>query len=67
VAVLGEMLEWEEEYSCQVFEMIQVYDRELADHRKDEADQHKVHQKHAKHVQDQAKFSEASNKIEEHI
>ena len=67
VAALGETQEWNDEYSHQVFKTIQVYDRELADHHKNEAAQHKARQKRVKHRQDQAKFTEVSNEIEEHI
>ena len=66
-AALGETHEWEDEYSHQVFKIIQVYDRELADHRKSEAAQHKARQKCVKHGQDKARFAEVSNETEDRI
>ena len=67
VAALGETQEWNDEYSHQVFKIIQVYNCELTDHHKNKAAQHKAHQKRVKHGQDHAKFTEVSNEIEERI
>lgn len=67
VAALGETHEWEDEWSYQIFETIQLYDRELASRRKVEATRQKASQKRAKHEQDQAKFDEESNEVAERV
>ncbi|KAH9011631.1 II DNA helicase [Lactarius pseudohatsudake] len=67
VAALNETQEWQDEWSHQVFEVIQSYDRELVDRRKDEAARHTARQKRVKYEQDQIKFAEASNETAERV
>ena len=67
VTVLDQTPEWQDLWSRQIFEVIRAYDRELAEHRKDEAARNKACQKRAKHEQDQVKFAEVSNGIAERI
>jgi len=65
--MLDEMDEWKDQWSCQVFKVIQAYDQGLADRHKDEAAWYRAHQKQVKHKQDQVKFTEVSNETEECI
>lgn len=67
VAALGETQEWEDEWSRQIFEVIQAYDRELSDQRKDEAARSKARQKRLKLEKDQVKFAEVTNEMEDRI
>ncbi len=67
VTALDETDEWKDQWSRQVFEVIQAYDQELADRHKDEAARYKARQKRVKHEQDQVKFAEVSNETTERI
>ncbi|KAH9036082.1 hypothetical protein EDB84DRAFT_1658887 [Lactarius hengduanensis] len=67
VTALDETQEWQDQWSRQIFEVIQAYDRELAERRKDEAARFKARQKRVKREQDRVKFAEVSNEIEERI
>jgi hypothetical protein len=67
VIVLDQTPEWQGLWSCQLFDVIQAYDRELDDHHKDEAARNKARQKRAKHEQDQVRFAEVSNEFAERI
>ncbi|KAI9442063.1 P-loop containing nucleoside triphosphate hydrolase protein [Lactarius psammicola] len=58
VTTLDETEEWGDQWSSQVLEVIQAYDRELADCHKEEVVRYKAHQKRVKHEQDQDKFTE---------
>ncbi|KAH9022119.1 hypothetical protein EDB85DRAFT_1895384 [Lactarius pseudohatsudake] len=65
VAVFCSTQEWQDEWSHQVFEVIQSYNRKLVDHCKDEVAHHTARQKRVKYEQDQIKFAEASNETAE--
>jgi len=52
VTALDEADEWKDQWSCQVFKVIQAYDQELADRCKDEAAWYRARQKRVKHEQD---------------
>jgi hypothetical protein len=67
VTMLDQTPEWQDLWSRQLFDVIQAYDRELSDHRKDEAARNKARQKRAKHEQDQVRFTEVSNEIAKRI
>jgi ribonuclease D len=67
VTVLGQTREWQNNWSNQILEVIQLHDRELDDRRKAEAARSKARQKRVKQGKDQARFAEVSNEVEERI
>ena len=67
MTTLDQTPEWQDLWSHQLLEIIQTYDRELSDRRKEEAARSKARQKRARHEQDQAMFDEVSKENAEHI
>ncbi|KAF8256917.1 P-loop containing nucleoside triphosphate hydrolase protein [Lactarius quietus] len=67
VTVLGQTREWQNNWAHQILKVINKYDRELDDRRKEEAAQSKARQKRIKQNKDQVKFTEVTNNTEERI
>lgn len=65
--ILDQSMEWEEEWSKKIFDIIRQFDEDLVNLRRSNATQKKTHQKRIKAVQDIISFEQDSKANEERI